>query len=72
MRTFTITDTEELKIKALIAHHNTTCPYGDPKKKMGAIGGRFSYTFTPTTIGTIASLECACGEKLAFQDIWDI
>jgi hypothetical protein len=72
MRTFTITDREQLKIKVLLAHHNTTCPYGDPKKKTGAIGGRFSYVFTPTSIGTMAYIECACGEKLEFQDMWDI
>lgn len=30
----------------------------------GAIGGQFSYIFTPTTLGTIQSIKCACGEAL--------
>ena len=30
---------------------------------LGAIGGGISYTFTPTSIGTMISVEC-CGEKL--------
>ena len=28
----------------------------------GAIGGRFTYSFTPTGIGVLASIACACGE----------
>lgn len=35
----------------------------------GCIGGRFSYHFTPTSIGTIGIVKCACGEEFIFQDI---
>lgn len=35
----------------------------------GAIGGRFSYTFIPTSIGTIGTIKCSCGEEFTFQEI---
>ena len=35
----------------------------------GAIGGRFSYTFIPTSVGTIGTIKCSCGEEFTFQDI---
>lgn len=35
----------------------------------GCIGGRYSYHFIPTSIGTIGEVECSCGEKFTFQDL---
>ena len=32
----------------------------------GAIGGRFSYIFTPTGIGIFGSCRCICGEEFTF------
>lgn len=34
----------------------------------GAIGGRYSYKFTPTSIGTFGTIICDCGEKFEFED----
>lgn len=34
----------------------------------GAIGGRYSYKFTPTSIGTFGTIICDCGEKFVFAD----
>lgn len=34
----------------------------------GTIGGRYSYKFTPTSIGTFGSIICSCGEKFDFAD----
>lgn len=34
----------------------------------GAIGGRWSYIFTPTSIGVCIKIQCSCGE---FKDITD-
>lgn len=34
----------------------------------GAIGGRYSYKFTPTSIGTFGTIICDCGEKFEFAD----
>ncbi len=28
-----------------------------------AIGGRLTFSFTPTSLGPAVSVECACGEK---------
>ena len=33
------------------------------KKKQGAIGGQYSYRFTPTSLGTAVSVKCACGKE---------
>ena len=68
MYTFSITDKEQLKLTALLAVHKETCKRG---KSRSAIGGRLSYIFTPTTIGTLAHVECSCGEVISFQDPWD-
>lgn len=35
----------------------------------GAIGGTFTYEFTPTSIGTIGTIKCTCGEQFTFCDL---
>ncbi len=35
----------------------------------GAVGGNFSYEFTPTGIGVIGTVKCTCGECFTFQDL---
>lgn len=35
----------------------------------GAIGGRFKYIFTPTSIGEIGEIQCSCGEKFCFKEL---
>ncbi|OGY62855.1 MAG: hypothetical protein A2745_01335 [Candidatus Harrisonbacteria bacterium RIFCSPHIGHO2_01_FULL_44_13] len=37
-------------------------------KTGGAIGGKITYCFTPTTIGTIIRVECACGKDIDLTD----
>jgi hypothetical protein len=37
-------------------------------KDRTAIGGRFSYSFTPTGLGIIAAIHCACRKKLTLTD----
>jgi len=51
--------------------HNKTCPFADPMKQ-GAIGGRFTYCFTPTGLGCIKTIKCACGEEfdLTHSEDW--
>ena len=34
----------------------------------GAIGGSYSYIFTPTSIGVFGTVKCTCGESFEFQD----
>lgn len=35
----------------------------------GTIGGRFTYCFTPTSIGTIGEIKCSCGAKYIFKEL---
>lgn len=60
MITFEITDQQQTEATEWATEHDKTCPYGDPMKQ-GAIGGSLTWKFTPTTIGIMASLCCACG-----------
>lgn len=34
----------------------------------GCIGGRYTYQFVPTSIGTVGEIVCSCGEKFTFQN----
>ena len=34
----------------------------------GAIGGRLTYSFTPTSLGLITVVSCACGEEANLTD----
>lgn len=38
------------------------------RKKVGAIGGQYTYSFTNTTIGTVAKVRCACGAEIDLSD----
>lgn len=59
-----ITEWQEahIKKKHWDKHHN--CP-----KSFGAIGGNFTYEFTPTSIGIIGTVKCSCGESFDFQEL---
>ena len=35
----------------------------------GAIGGRYSYHFIPTSISTIGYVKCSCGAEFTFSEI---
>ena len=48
-------------------HHARTL---DDKLKLGGCcGGRYTYEFTPTSIGTIGTVKCSCGAKFTFQEM---
>ena len=38
-------------------------------KAAGSIGGRYSYHFYPTSIGTSGVVRCSCGAEFKFQEI---
>lgn len=43
----------------------------DPDRKFsrgGAIGGSYTWEFTPTGIGTFGSIRCSCGDSFTFQE----
>ena len=39
---------------------------------LAAIGGRYSFTFTPTGVGTCVHIKCSCGEEkdVTDYDLW--
>lgn len=34
----------------------------------GAIGGALTYSFTPTTLGVVIKVKCACGKEIDVTD----
>lgn len=57
--TFTLTE-EELKKVSEWRNKGHNCKLTN----VGAIGGKLTYCFTPTGLGVIFEVKCACGEKL--------
>ena len=47
------------------------CQYTNPNS-VGAIGGKLTYCFTPTSLGCISRVTCACGEGIdtTFYEKW--
>lgn len=48
--------------------HNLTTP-NLRMKACGVSGGRYSYHFVPTAIGTSGVIRCSCGAEFQFQEI---
>ena len=72
-RGFPITESEQEKIDKWKQKHDEEV-HGlittDMKMRAGgAIGGRYSYHFTPTSIGTFGTIRCSCGAEYDFSDI---
>jgi len=64
---FMIDKDESEKIRAFTAEHHKL-----HKGKDGAIGGRFTYCFTPTTLFVKVSCRCACGAECDATDYGSI
>ena len=52
---------DEDKFNAWLAEHDKTCRMAG-NRNTGAIGGRLTYSFTPTSLGTVTKVTCACGK----------
>lgn len=73
MNGFMVTSTQAETIKAWKTKHEAS-KHGltDDSKRMkahGAIGGAYTYTFCPTSIGTIGKIVCHCGDEFCFCDL---
>lgn len=69
-RGFPISKKEKEKINAWIDKHEKE-KHPRPENSFprgGAIGGSYTYHFTPTSIGTFGSIQCTCGEEFTFQE----
>lgn len=63
-RGFSISEEEETNIKKWKEFHEVVHEGGH-----GAVGGKYTYSFIPTSIGTIGEIRCSCGESFCFSDI---
>lgn len=43
-------------------------PEGQGERYSGAIGGAYTYCFTPTSLGTVVKVCCSCGDMLDASD----
>ena len=73
-RGFPITEAEEKTIEEWKKKHDEEV-HGWTTDRMrmkaeGCSGGRYSYKFVPTSISTIGYIQCHCGEKFTFQDMF--
>ena len=69
-RGFPISKEEKEKINAWINKHEEE-KHPRPKNSFprgGAIGGCYTYHFTPTSIGVFGTIKCSCGEEFTFQE----
>ena len=58
-RPFQLDTKQVAQLKAWLTKHDRTCRLAS---YAGAIGGRLSVTFAPTSLGTIVEAKCACCE----------
>jgi len=56
--TFTLSEKEKTKLNEWIDNHDCV------QVPTGAIGGKRTYCFTPTNIGTAIVIKCVCGKEI--------
>lgn len=62
---FGLEGTEFDEFRAWEAEHDPNCKFLNAQ---GAIGGRFTFSFTRTTIGNVSKVRCACGAEKDLTD----
>lgn len=65
--TFTVPDEDAEEFRKWRKEHNKTCDSID----VGAIGGRFTWSFTQTGLGCVVKVKCACGQETDFSHFED-
>lgn len=72
-RGFPISEEEQNAInKWCEQHENEKHGVNTKEKRMrfqGCCGGRYTYEFVPTSIGTVGKIKCSCGETFTFSDL---
>lgn len=72
---FTVTTEDNNKIEEWDKGHQSSCEYYDDgtqaSNPIGAIGGRLTYSYTPTGLGTCFVVTCACGQELNLTNVDD-
>ena len=57
---FYLNENDKVKLHKWREEHDSGCFI----QYKGAIGGGLTYCFTPTSIGTVIKVKCACGEEI--------
>ena len=72
MYQFALESAQVSKLSDWLIEHDKSCKFYDdgttPVSPTGAIGGRLTYEFTPTSLGTVSVVKCACGESINLTD----
>lgn len=68
---FKLFEEEERTYREWKSKHDKMCPLADVDNQ-GAIGGRLTFSFTPTSLGVIYKVKCACGKEkdITSYDQW--
>lgn len=69
--TFILSEKQVAQIKAWMGEHDArecTLPIKCGHRYCGAIGGRYSVTFTQTGIGCMVQVACVCGKDFDATD----
>ena len=67
---FELSDKELASFNEWREQHDKTCPHAKGEG-LGAIGGRFTYSFTPTGLGVVTEIKCACGGEVNVTNVDD-
>ncbi len=67
---FKLDDGERERLNTWLTKHNKKCKFNKPEF-CGAIGGRLTYMFTPTSLGILVKVKCACEETIDLTDVSD-
>ena len=59
---FVLDEGQAERYNAWNIEHKKVCKYTN--NGSGAIGGRLTFSFTPTGLGDVVEVSCACGEKI--------
>lgn len=60
---FKLTDEQHEESMAWIREHPCSQKNEYGVRQSGAIGGAITFSFTPTLLGTVVRISCACGKE---------
>ena len=67
-KTFDLVGFEVDQIDEWEKQHDKICPYAD--KFIPPIGDRFTYCFSPSSIGNFITVKCVCGDECEIDSNW--
>ena len=67
-QTFDLVAFEVEQINEWIKEHDKTCPYANTF--IPPVGNRFTYCFTPSSIGNFITVKCVCKHECDIDSNW--